>query len=179
LLPPHALLVTLRMDEASFSYFDAMRREHFPPHRNKIPAHITLFHALPGEEITSVTTIMHAHAREARPFAMETCGIWLLNGGGVAYLIESPEAVALHASLQKIWYDRLKPQDKQRGLKPHVTVQNREAPETAKSLYRKLTEEFAPRTIVALGMDLWRYIEGYWEFTEYFPFNGSADKSAG
>ena len=44
------LILTLALDDLSFARFDALRREHFPPTLNRIPAHVTLFHHLPGEE---------------------------------------------------------------------------------------------------------------------------------
>ena len=46
--PP--LILTLALDGATFAPLDALRRPHFPPERNLVPAHLTLFHALPGAE---------------------------------------------------------------------------------------------------------------------------------
>lgn len=37
------------MDEDSFEFFNALRRAHFPPERNPLSVHITLFYHLPGE----------------------------------------------------------------------------------------------------------------------------------
>jgi hypothetical protein len=44
------LILTLKMDRESFSRFEGLRQAHFPPHRNFIPAHLTLFHHLPGDD---------------------------------------------------------------------------------------------------------------------------------
>ena len=43
------LIVTLTLDAPARERFDALRRRHFPPERNHLAAHLTLFHALPGE----------------------------------------------------------------------------------------------------------------------------------
>ena len=44
------LIITAALDEGGFDWFDDLRRAHFPAHRNVVPAHLTLFHALPGEQ---------------------------------------------------------------------------------------------------------------------------------
>jgi hypothetical protein len=44
------LILTLEMDTHSFEILDALRKKHFPPERNVLDAHITLFHKLPGEQ---------------------------------------------------------------------------------------------------------------------------------
>ena len=48
------LILTLRFDGEAFARLDDLRRAHFPPERNQIPAHLTLFHALPGEALEEV-----------------------------------------------------------------------------------------------------------------------------
>src|SRR6476469_7699644 len=44
------LIVTLLLDDAAQQRFDALRTAHFPAERNHLAAHVTLFHALPGEQ---------------------------------------------------------------------------------------------------------------------------------
>jgi hypothetical protein len=46
-MPP--LIVTALLDEAAQERFDRLRREHFPPERNHLAAHLTLFHRLPDD----------------------------------------------------------------------------------------------------------------------------------
>ncbi len=46
--PP--LIVAAALDEGAFAWFEDLRQTHFPPSRNQVPAHLTLFHALPGEQ---------------------------------------------------------------------------------------------------------------------------------
>jgi hypothetical protein len=46
------LILTRSLDEASFAEFNQLRRLHFPPERNHTPGHCTLFHKLPGAELS-------------------------------------------------------------------------------------------------------------------------------
>src|SRR6478736_2886397 len=39
-------ILTAELDPASFDWLDGLRRVHFPPARNLLPAHLTLFHRL-------------------------------------------------------------------------------------------------------------------------------------
>jgi hypothetical protein len=39
-------ILTAELDADSFAWLDGLRREHFPPERNLLPAHLTLFHRL-------------------------------------------------------------------------------------------------------------------------------------
>jgi hypothetical protein len=84
------LILTLAMDDASFERFDALRREHFPPDRNLIPAHLTLFHHLPGgEREGEVAGVVGDACRMYRPMTLRVTGLKFM-GRGVAYTLESP-----------------------------------------------------------------------------------------
>jgi len=39
-------ILTAEMDDDSFAWLAGLRRRHFPPERNFLPAHLTLFHRL-------------------------------------------------------------------------------------------------------------------------------------
>ena len=42
------LLITAELPRDVFAWVDALRRAHYPPERNRLGAHVTLFHALPA-----------------------------------------------------------------------------------------------------------------------------------
>ena len=42
-----ALIVTAELGPADFGWLEGLRRAHYPPERNQLPAHLTMFHALP------------------------------------------------------------------------------------------------------------------------------------
>lgn len=153
------LIVTLLLDERSQAEFDRQRAAHFPPERNHLAAHVTLFHALPGEQADAVTAELAAV--DVPAFDVVVAGLRLL-GGGVAYRLESDELLDLRAGLAAAWEPWLTRQDRQR-FAPHVTVQNKVAPAVARELRDRLAAGFAPWTATGVGLALWRYLGGPWE----------------
>jgi hypothetical protein len=167
---PAPLILTLLLDEASFARLEGLRRAHFPPHLNRIPAHVTLFHALPGEEEPAVLLRLAETVRDMAPLPLRVAGVMPL-GRGTALRIEAPGVGALRARLAEGWRPWLTPQDRQ-GWRPHVTVQNKVAPEAARRLQEELRAGFAPWDGVAEGLLLWRYRGGPWEAAGRFAFAG-------
>jgi 2'-5' RNA ligase len=165
---PAPLILTLALDEASFAFFDDQRRRFFPPERNFIPAHLTLFHALPGTEMETIAADLERICRDCPAFSIAVTGLRSL-GRGVAYVVQSPELSELRGHLAQLWGAWLTPQDRHK-LQPHVTVQNKVAPDEAKALLRELQSEFAPFTATADGLLLWRYRGGPWEPVSRFHF---------
>ena len=163
------LILTLALPADDQARFERLRRLHFPAGRNMIPAHVTLFHHLPGQE---ARVISHAVAARCAvpPFPVAVPGLRFL-GRGVAYALESPELTTLRAGLAREWDEWLTPQDRQ-GWRPHVTIQNKAPPETARALHANLQAAFAPFTIRAEGLDLWRYLGGPWQHVSRHPFCG-------
>ncbi len=161
------LIVTLLLDPDAQERFDRLRAAHFPADRNHLAAHVTLFHALPGEHVDAVSADLAAAAR--RPvFDVAVAGLRLL-GRGVAYTLGAPELTALRAGLAAAWEPWLTPQDRQRHA-PHVTVQNKVEPAGARALRDRLAAEFVPDRVGARGLGLWRYLGGPWAPVAEHPF---------
>jgi 2'-5' RNA ligase len=154
------LILTLRFDTESFARFDAERRRHFPPERNFIPAHLTLFHHLPGDRYADIAEAAAARAAKQVSFPLATTGLRYL-GQGTAYTIESPPLITLRAELAALWSADLTRQDAQ-GFRPHVTIQNKVPAPIAKALFGELSESFEPFEAMATGLLLWRYRGGPW-----------------
>ena len=167
---PAPLILTLALDERSFAFFDGERRRYFPAARNVIPAHLTLFHHLPGEEVDGIRSLLAAVAAAHNPFSVAVTGLRPL-GRGVAYKLESSALTVLRADLARRWADWLTPQDAQR-FQPHVTIQNKADPAQARALLARLEEAFTPFTVTAEGLQLWRYLGGPWEAVETFRLAG-------
>ncbi|MGY2048582.1 2'-5' RNA ligase family protein [Methylobacterium sp. JK268] len=167
--PP--LILTLCLDEAAFTRFNAERRAHFPAALNHIPAHVTLFHHLPGEEERGIVETLAALARTEAPAPVRVAGLRFL-GRGVAYDLDAPAVARLRARLAQAFAPWLTPQDRQ-GFRPHVTVQNKVAPDVARALHGRLSAAFAPFDATGTGLLLWRYLGGPWEKRARFPFAGS------
>jgi hypothetical protein len=164
------LILTLALDAPSFAFFEALRSRHFPPERNFIPAHVTLFHALPGAELDNVETVLDQSCRDESRMHLDVVALRFL-GRGVAYTLRSEPLSRLHAALAARWQAWLTAQDRHK-LQPHVTVQNKVAPEAARALLAELQAEFRPFTIVGEGLRLWRYRGGPWDPVRTFRFDG-------
>jgi 2'-5' RNA ligase len=164
-VPP--LVVTLLLDDDAQRRFDRLRAEHFPPERNHLAAHVTLFHALPGEREDAVAADLAAAAARP-PFDVAVTGVRFL-GRGVAYTLASTGLTELRRDLAVAWEPWLTPQDRRRHA-PHVTVQNKVDPAVARALHARLSAAFEPGTVGARGLGLWRYLGGPWEPVARYPF---------
>jgi 2'-5' RNA ligase len=176
-MPSDPLIVTLALDEASFAFFDRQRRRYFPPERNFIPAHVTLFHALPGEELRKVLTTLEQVCGPEAPFDIAVTGLRSL-GRGVAYTLDAPELGRIRSSLAGRWSAFLTPQDRQKHS-PHVTVQNKVDPATARTTLAELQAAFQPFTARGEGLHLWWYRGGPWEPIRTFRFGKAGPSASG
>ena len=165
------LVVTLELDAGAQQRFDQERIELFPPGRTQVGAHVTLFHALPADQMAVLVGDLAAAADRA-PFPVRVEGLMPL-GRGVAYRLSSNELGGLHCDLQTRWWETLTAQDRQ-GFHPHVTVQNKVQPDVARSTLRERQASFRPFGAQARGLLLWRYDGGPWTALRRFPFLGSA-----
>lgn len=165
------LILTLLLDDAAQSHFDALRSAHFPPERNHLQAHVTLFHALPAELHEQVRTDL-ADAARCEPYPVDVVRVRSL-GRGVAYDLRSPVLSAQRAELARRWAPWLTAQDA-RPHGPHVTVQNKVEPAVARALLAQLQAGFAPYAVTATGLALWRYLGGPWEPLERYRFSPTA-----
>jgi 2'-5' RNA ligase len=161
-------IVTLELDPDSFEILDALRKEHFPPERNFLSAHITLFHKLPGDEEASIKTTLREVCERSSSLTLSFLMLRFL-GKGVAVNVESPELLELRKNLALAWAEWLEPQDKQ-PFKPHVTIQNKVTSEEARTLFEHLKREWLPINGQGEGLLLWRYLGGPWELVEKFSF---------
>jgi len=165
------LILTLGFDAESFAFLDRMRRRHFPPERNFIPAHLTLFHHLPGEQENEIAATLTGLAARTAPFPLSVSGLCFL-GRGMAYEIDASALVALRKELASLWREWLTPQDRQ-GFRPHVPIQNKVPADAAKAGFAALRADFRPFTATGTGLLLWRYRGGPWEAAGSFPFIAS------
>jgi 2'-5' RNA ligase len=161
------LIVTLLLEDAAQRRFDRLRAAHFPAERNHVAAHVTLFHALPGEQLAEVRAELVAAAARP-PFEVAVTGVRLL-GRGVALDLAAAELTALRSALAGVFGPWLTRQDQQ-WSRPHVTVQNKVEPAVARALRAELATGFRPETVTARGLGLWHYQGGPWSPEAAFPF---------
>ena len=165
---PLILTLGLGADQARY---DALRDAHFPPRGYRLPAHLTLFYQLPGDEEQAIADHLAAVARGAAPLPLVFAELMPL-GRGVAVRVRSAAVMALRAGLAAHWSAGLAPQD--RGFRGHVTIQNKVSPEVARETMAALSEGFAPHEGASPAMLLWRYRGGPWEAAGRFRFAKTA-----
>ncbi|GAA6121210.1 2'-5' RNA ligase family protein [Acidovorax sp. FG27] len=168
-----ALIVTLQMDPTASARFTALRRQHFPAHRNWLDAHITLFHSLPVGSVDLVLRDAQALASSIEPFGLHVDRVQFL-GAGVAYALSSVQAVRLRSALAERWSSLLGPQDRAKRGALHITVQNKVPPAAARQLQGELEQAFEPHDIAAVGVQVWYYVGGPWRHAATVPFSGRA-----
>jgi hypothetical protein len=153
------LIVIAELGRGDFARLDALRRTHYPPERNQVPAHLTLFRSLPPSAGDEVRRSLARAASRHRPQS-EISGVMDLDGG-VALTVHSPELDAIRAELADEFHGLLSAQDQGRWT-PHVTIQNKVEPRVARALLRSLRESFEPRPLEIIGLQLVRYVDGAW-----------------
>jgi hypothetical protein len=168
--PP--LIVTASLPKDLQGYFDRLRRENFPPERNVLQAHVTLFHALPHFILDELRGTLASMTNGLAPVPAEIVGIMDL-GGGTAFRIRSSGMDALRASLAEQFHGLLTKQD-QAGVRLHVTVQNKVPTAQARALQAELATHFSPRSFSFAGLSVNRYVGGPWERAGQWRFHGTA-----
>ena len=162
------LILSALMEPRAQARFEALRRAHFPPELNLVPAHLTVFHALPGAWLADIEHHLSERCWQLDPMPAEIAGL-RFTGHGVAAAIDCPGLVSLQAELAAAWREALTPQDRQR-FTPHVTIQNKVSPERARRTYDALSAVIAPSAFSIDGLSLWRYRGGPWEALAEFSF---------
>ncbi len=164
-----ALIVTAELTAPDLAWLDRLRRENYPPERNQLTAHLTVFHALPPSAETEVRTRL-AGAVKAPPPKARIEGLMDL-GGGVAFRVVSPDLDRIREELAHELHGLLGAQDIG-GWRPHITIQNKVAPKVARALIERLEQGFVPRPLSISGLGLHRYLGGPWDRTSTYAFRG-------
>jgi hypothetical protein len=164
-----ALIVTAALAPAEFAWLDVLRRKHYPHERNRVAAHLTIFHALPPSAEAGVRTRLAELAKGPNPRATIE-GLMDL-GGGVAFRVVSTDLDRVRDQLANGLHGLLGAQDSG-GWRPHITIQNKVPPKVARALIASLARDFTPRLLGIRGFGLHRYAGGPWETLGVYPFRG-------
>ena len=149
-----------------------LRRAHFPPERNFLEAHVTLFHALPPQSEAELRGLLAQMAAEHAPVGARLEGVMSL-GRGTALRLASPAMLDLRAAIADHFHGMLTAQDSH-PPRLHVTIQNKVSPATAAALQATLGGLVRARDFTFPGLALFRYRGGPWEPLRRFAFRGSA-----
>ena len=155
------LIVTARFDPASAATFQRLRDRYFPPSVNIVPAHLTLFHHLPGTDHEAVLAALDAERPETGVVPFTTGRLRFL-GRGTAVEIVADGLSAVRAAIAARWAGVLTAQDRQ-SFRPHVTIVNKLSSAPAREVQRRLELEGIDVRGEIEGLDLWHYRGGPWE----------------
>lgn len=157
-------ILTAEMDDDSFAWLDGLRREHFPPARNFLPAHLTMFHRL-----SSAQTIRLKELELPSGPITVSFDAPLALGFGVAITVSSLPLERLRAAARAAMSGEFSRQDGQRW-RPHVTIQNKVTPVVARQLHQSMEDKFTPRTGAIMGLLVWEYLGPAWRLADRLPF---------
>jgi 2'-5' RNA ligase len=161
-------ILTLKLDDASFELLQSWRTRYFPPERNHLPAHLTLFHTLSALQIENLQAQWAALATR-EPMELRYVAPRLL-GGGVAINVESPGLVAMRTRLMNAMSGAYTRQDQQ-PFRAHVTIQNKVPAAQARELFVHHQMQFKPWSGRAQAVLVWEYLGGPWALQSELPLH--------
>jgi len=164
------LILTAQLPAELQAWAERLRQAHYPSDRNRVSAHVTLFHALPPSCEDELRDELVRLTREISPVLARLEGVLSL-GQGTALRIVSPGMLQLRAGLAERFSGLLTAQDAA-APRLHVTVQNKVSAAEAKTLQSELSRGARPRDFRFAGMALHRYRNGPWDFVKRWSFRG-------
>lgn len=169
-LDPRPIIVTALLEPRVQARMEALRRAHYPAGLNRVPAHVTLFHQLPGRELDAVRRRLKAVCGQMPPPEIAFTGV-ALRDAGIAFKLRAPGLADCRAALADGWDTLLIPQDRA-GFQPHLTIQNKVSVAEARAAWRALSAAFEAFSTTAPAVALWRYCDGAWQALGQVAFRG-------
>ncbi|KAF2247795.1 hypothetical protein BU26DRAFT_531347 [Trematosphaeria pertusa] len=175
----HVYGLTLSLTPSISIPLGQMREAYFPKHLNRTPVHLTLFHALPHSRIDIIDADLDSVSSCTRPFSVSTGRpLHMRRGIAIGLGVGEEESQKVRDQLRRRWLPWLSDQDSS-GWQPHWTLMNKvdeqKKVEQAFDTVRRILFDNVHEGR-AVGLDLWRYDNGGWEwFKDYqFPEKGKA-----
>ena len=135
-------ILTATIPEPLRGYAEGLRRAHFPPERNFLHAHVTLFHAFaPSLRDELASYLPRIAAEYASPQGRVTGLIDF--GRGTAIRLEAPGLKAIRREISEHFHGSLTDQDLHE-LRLHITVQNKVTPRTMPARFRPGSNRNSP-----------------------------------
>ena len=163
-------LLTLGFDAPTFERLDRLRSRHFPTGLNRVPAHLSLFHQLPGDEGEAIDRALLGVAKTSKPVPLAFPTVKRI-GRGLTLPVEAPDLAAIRASLARAFARWLTPQDRQ-PFRPHVTIMNKAERPEVEAAWDELQATWSGWTGEGDRLILWRYLGGPWDEVESYTLSG-------
>lgn len=164
------LILTAELPPRLHARFTALRRAHYPPERNFLEAHVTLFHALPPMVEDELARLLARLTGESTPPGARVEGVMPWEQG-TAIRLSSTLLLQLREEIADRFHGMLTAQDSH-PPRLHATIQNKVTPKEAKVLQAALAGIILPEEFAFPGLALHRYRGGPWEFVRRWPFRG-------
>ena len=167
--PDHApFIVTAELPGEVFAWANALRTTHFPPERNHLAAHVTLFHSFaPSLREELPRELARCAGEYAAPDALID-GLMDL-GTGTAILLRSEAMQAIRGEIAERFFTMLTAQDRG-GKRLHITVQNKVERKVARALQAELAPLLEQRSFAFTGLGMHRYLGPHWEQVGVWKF---------
>ncbi len=170
--PPAPFIVTAELPPDVLAWADVMRRQHYPPERNRLAAHVTLFHSFAPSLRDELRGVLAATAGEfAAPSA--TINGTLDFGNGTALAITSSGMDQIRALIAEHFHGALTAQDLHEP-RLHITIQNKVIRRLAIALQQELAVSLGARDFAFRGLALQIYRTTHWETLGKWPFRGKS-----
>ena len=163
-------IVTAEMPPSIHGWADGLRRAHYPPGRNQLEAHVTLFHALAPSQREALLNFLPRIAAEFAAPKAEITGLMDL-GKGTALAVSSPGMTVIREMIADHFHGALTAQDNH-PIRLHITVQNKVTTQEARALQAQLRTENIAREFRFSGLGLHLYRGGPWEVMGRWSFRG-------
>ncbi len=156
------------------AFAEGLRRAHYPPEKNHLHAHVTLFHAFAPSLLDELRDYLPRLTAEFAAPEGTLKGVMDL-GKGTAIALDAPPLLALRAGIAEHFHGSLTSQDLHEP-RPHITIQNKVTKDEARALQQGLPRLLAPW--IAKGpfafpaLALHRYCGGPWEEIKTCAFRG-------
>ena len=164
-------IVTAALPPDIQAWADGLRRAHFPPERNHLHAHVTLFHAFAPSLREELVDFLPQIAREFAAPEAQVTGLMDL-GKGTAIALQSEALLALRGLIAEHFHGYLTAQDLHEP-RPHITIQNKVTKKEARALQAALAPTIIPRAFAFPALELHLYQDGPWKPIKTSPFRGT------
>ena len=165
-------IVTAALPADIQGWAEGLRRAHYPPEKNHLHAHVTLFHAFAPSLLEELTRFLPRIAGEFGAPEAEITGVMDL-GTGTAIALASRQLLALRGLIAEHFSGSLTAQDLHEP-RPHITIQNKVTKREARALQAALAPTIVPRRFAFPALELHLYQGGPWQLVKRSAFRGRA-----
>lgn len=163
-------ILTAALPQNIQGWAEALRKEHYPSHRNHLHAHVTMFHSFAPSLLEELKDFIPTITREFAPPHATINGLLDL-GTGTAISLQSEALLELRALIAGHFHGSLTAQDLYEP-RPHITIQNKVTKREARALQAELGPTIELRIFEFPALELHLYKQGPWDLVKRSAFRG-------